>query len=133
MSTLNHAHSLVTAPCRLPATLLRIARSLQQPMRAKRSKILPVSRQRRFHIWEFQALADASVQTIIALDVRERSIVAWKRERCIVAWKRVEGSFETVVEDYEQRIARRPSSIALPEAEAQRSLNASPGTGNDSF
>ena len=115
MSTLNNAHSLVTAPCRLPVTLLRIARSLQQPMQAKRIKILPVSRQRRFHIWEFQALADKSVQTIIALDVRERSIVAWKR---------VEGSFETVVEDYEQRIARRPSSIALSDGKDQRSLNA---------
>lgn len=115
MSTLTHASTLVTASCRLPSTLLHIARSLKQPMRAKRIKILPVSRQRRFHIWEFQALADESVYTIIALDVRERSIVAWKR---------VEGSFEAVVEDYQHRIARPPTSTALSDTEAQRSLNA---------
>ena len=89
----------------LPAALLKIARSLGEPMRATRSQVLPVSRRRRFHIWEFQALVDTTRHTVIAVDVCDRSIVNWKH---------LSTSYEAAIDDYQQRIAQcRPDTAAM--------------------
>jgi len=87
-------------------------------MQLTRSTVLPISSQRGIHIWEFQALADDTQYTIVALDVRERSIVDWKH---------LTTDFEHAVAEYQQRIAaRRAASFAEspPNATAEPSPEA---------
>ena len=88
-------HMMVAISRRLPITLFTIARCLGEPMQATRLKVLPVSPNRRFQIWEFQALDDSTVRKVVALDIRQCRIAAWKL---------CSDDFDAIVQHYQQTI-----------------------------
>jgi len=90
---MQHAYDVAIGPW--PSAIVTIARTLGDPMQAKRFHKLPVSPGRRWQIWEFQSLANATVHKVIAVDIRNRRITGWKI---------LTDTYEQVVQDYQRRI-----------------------------